>query len=302
VRKLILLSFLLSFLLLANISFAQIQYYGIDTTVNDKGKAFVKLTITFAKPEKNLKFNIIGRIENFTATSIAGPVNCDVESGAITFINCDIPMTQEKRTVEISFETDDFVKKFEDKFYFDADLSLNKPVDQVYATVKLSEIFRLADQDLADKISFPQNVTTISEFGRRIMIVWKLSNMIESQPLRFQFFYEEIQPPAIFSIRLRYFVVLGVVASSIIIYLIYRFKRKPEKLILSVLDDFERKVVDVIVASGGTVNQKKVVQETNLSKAKVSRVVKSLVERGVIEVERLGRTNKLKLIKKKFEM
>lgn len=301
-RKLILLSFLLSFLLLANISFAQIQYYGIDTTVNDKGKSFVKLTITFAKPEKNLKFNIIGRIENFTATSIAGPVNCEVKSGAITFINCDIPLTQEKRTVEISFETDDFVKKIENKFYFDGDFSLNKPISELYATVKLSEIFRLAGQDLAGKISFPQNVTTISEFGRRIMIVWKLSNLIESQPLRFQFFYEEIQPAPLFSIRLRYFVALGVVAASIIIYLIFRFKRKPEKLILSVLDDFERKVVDVIVAAGGTVNQKKVVQDTNLSKAKVSRVVKSLVERGVIEVERLGRTNKLKLMKKKFEM
>ena len=49
-------------------------------------------------------------------------------------------------------------------------------------------------------------------------------------------------------------------------------------------------------------NQRKIVQETNLSKAKVSRVVKSLVERGVIEVERIGRTNKLKILKKKFMM
>jgi uncharacterized membrane protein len=59
--------------------------------------------------------------------------------------------------------------------------------------------------------------------------------------------------------------------------------------------------MDVIIASGGTVNQRKVVQETNLSKAKVSRVVKSLEERGLIEVERLGRTNKLKARKKILE-
>jgi uncharacterized membrane protein len=71
-------------------------------------------------------------------------------------------------------------------------------------------------------------------------------------------------------------------------------------LVLSVLDDFERKVLDVIVNAGGTVNQKKVVQETNLSKAKVSRVVQDLVKRGLIQAERLGRTNKLKLVKKKL--
>jgi len=301
VKQLTLLSFLLVFILLANIAFAQVQYYGIDATVNDNGRTFVKLTITFANPEKKLNFNIIGKVENFSASSIAGPVNCNLQSDSISFINCNLSLTRDKRTVETSFETNDFVKKLGDKFYFDADLSLNKPIDQVYASVKLSEIFRLADQDLAEKISFPQNVTTISELGRRIMIVWNLKN-IESQPLRFQFFYEELQPAPIFTIRLRYFLAFGVLAASVIAYLIFRFKTKPEKLILSVLDDFERKVVDVIVASGGIVNQKKVVQETNLSKAKVSRVVKSLVDRGIVEIERLGRTNKLKLIKKKFEI
>jgi uncharacterized membrane protein len=292
----------LVFILLANIAFAQVQYYGIDATVNEKGRTFVKLAITFATPEKKLNFNIIGKVENFSASSIAGPVNCNVQSDAISFINCNLSLTRDKRAVEMSFETNDFVKKFGDKFYFDGDLSLNRPISQVYTSVKLSEIFRLADQDLSDKISFPQNVTTVSDLGRRIMIVWNLANIPQVQPLRFQFFYEELQPPPVFSIRLRYFAAFGIVATSIIIYLIFRFKRKPEKLILSVLDDYERKVMDVIVAGGGTVNQKRVVQETNLSKAKVSRVIKSLVERGVVEVERLGRTNKLKLIKKKFEI
>lgn len=301
-KQITLLSFLLALILLTNIAFAQVQYYGIDATVNENGRTFVKLVITFATPEKKLNFDIIGKIENFSASSIAGPVNCNVQSDAISFINCNLSLTQDKRTVEMSFETNDFVKKFGDKFYFDGDLSLNRPINQVYTSVKLSEIFRLADQDLSDKISFPQNVTTVSDLGRRIMIVWNLANIPQVQPLRFQFFYEELQPPPVFSIRLRYFAAFGIVATSIIIYLIFRFKRKPEKLILSVLDDYERKVMDVIVAGGGTVNQKRVVQETNLSKAKVSRVVKSLVERGIVEVERLGRTNKLKLIKKKFEI
>jgi uncharacterized membrane protein len=55
-----------------------------------------------------------------------------------------------------------------------------------------------------------------------------------------------------------------------------------------------------ISQAGGEINQRKVVQETNLSKAKVSRVVKTLAERGLIEIKRSGRTNKLKMVKKKI--
>ena len=84
-------------------------------------------------------------------------------------------------------------------------------------------------------------------------------------------------------------------------FFFYRNIKKPKEVILSVLDDFERKVVEVITNAGGEINQRKVVQETNLSKAKVSRVVKRLQERGLIDVTRLGRTNKLKLVQKKFE-
>jgi uncharacterized membrane protein len=91
-----------------------------------------------------------------------------------------------------------------------------------------------------------------------------------------------------------------IVALFISTFLYFRFLRKPEKIILSVLDEFERKVFDVI-KEAGEINQKKVAQLTNLSKAKVSRVVKSLAERGLIEVERLGRTNKLKIVKKKLK-
>ena len=81
---------------------------------------------------------------------------------------------------------------------------------------------------------------------------------------------------------------------------IFKRIKKPAEVIISVLDDYEKRVINIINAAGGEVNQRKVVQETNLSKAKVSRVVKNLQNRGLITVERIGRTNKLKLAKKKF--
>jgi len=279
---------------------AQVQYYGVDIDITEKTRSSVKMTLTFAQPESNFDFNIIGKIENFAATSNAGPINCIKLIGGISYINCTMNLTAEKRTVEMSFETDDFVKILEKTFFFDADMSINKNIGQVFVSVKLPQGAGLLAGDMvAAKISYYENSTKITD-GRRIIIQWNLNNIQARQPLRFQFLYENVEVPPIFSIRLRYFVLMGVAAAAIIAFLIYRYKIKPEKLVLSVLDDYERKVIDIISANKGVANQKKIVQETNLSKAKISRVVKSLAERGLIEVERSGRTNILKIVKKKF--
>jgi hypothetical protein len=243
----------------------------------------------------------LGRIENFNATSIAGPVNCNVSVSGISSVNCNLALTAEKRTIEIDFQTNDFVKNLDKKFYFDVDFSLNKNVNQVFASVKLPEGMALAQEGVQGRLSYPENTTIISD-GRHIIVIWRLTNLSSSQPIGLQILYEQLQEPVPIQIRLRYIAVFGVAVVGILIFAYIRFFRKPEKMILSVLDEFERKVVNILSATEGAVNQKKVVQETNLSKAKVSRVVKSLFERGLIEVERVGRTNKLKLVKKKFKV
>jgi len=295
------ISFLFTFLLLFTSVYAQVQYYGINTVLDEGGRSSVKLTITFERPETFFGLNILGRIENFNATSIAGPINCNVSVSGTSSVNCNLALTSEKRTIEIDFETNDFVKKLDNKFYFDADLSLNKNIDQVFASVRLPESMALAEEDVQGRLSYPENTTIISD-GRHIIVIWKLDGLSSTQPVRLQVLYEQLQVPVPIQIRLRYVAIFTVAVAGILVFVYIRYFRKPEKMILSVLDEFERKVVGVLSATDGAVNQKKVVQETNLSKAKVSRVVKSLLERGLIEVERVGRTNKLKLVKKKFKV
>jgi predicted transcriptional regulator len=301
VKQLTIVSFLLVFLLLATSVYAQVQYYGIDIVLDEKGRSSVRLTITFEKPETSFKFKILGRIEKFNMTSIAGPVSCSVDVSGISSIACSLSLTTEKRTIDIVFETGDFVKVLGNKFYFDVDLSLNKNIDQVFVSLRLPEGMALSNETIPGRLSYPENTTTISD-GRHIIIIWKLTGVKSDQSIRLQALYEQLQMPLPFQLRLRYIAVFGVAVAGVLAFTYIRYFRKPEKLILSVLDEFERKVINVIVATEGVVNQKKVVQETNLSKAKISRVVKSLVERGLIEVERVGRTNKLKLVKKKFRL
>jgi uncharacterized membrane protein len=273
---------------------AQIRY-SVDTDVKEDGSTLNKLTITFPHPETHFSFTVKGEVKSFNATSNAGPVVCSVDTGVVSFVSCTLNLTQEKRTLYIDFETKDFVK-IGDKYYFDGDFTLNKDINYMSVSVRLPE----GMAPVKDKGLFPPDAVANWDLaGRRLTVVWNLNDIKSDQVLRFQILYERLQQPPL---RLSYFIIGGVVAAIIIILFILYRMRKSEQLILSVLDDFEKKVMDVIIAADGIVNQKKVVQETNLSKAKVSRVVKSLVERGVIEVERRGRANILKLVKKKFKI
>lgn len=299
-KKALISSFLFLFIIFSTAS-AQIQYYGFDASLSEGGIAKVKLIITFLQPEKEFELSFIGRIEKFNSSSAGIPIDCEVNPGGISYVKCELNLTQERRTIELNFETKDFVRRIEDKFYFDADLSLGKDVSSLSVSVKLPEGFWLVGEEVKGRLSFPENATILSD-GRRHIITWKFVDVGKEESLRFQVLYERVSP---YTEHPKWFFYVGIFVAvfvAVFIFTYFKFLRKQEKIILSVLDEFERKVMDAINQAGGTTTQKKVVQATNLSKAKVSRVVKNLVERGLIEVERLGRTNKLKIVKKKFKI
>jgi len=298
VKLIAFMSFLMAFTLFSVTALAQVQFYGMDIFIDKEGVSSVNITITYAKPEAKFQSTVIGRIRNFQAKDIDGPINCSLDVSGISNINCNLNLTKEKRSIEMSFETNDFVKTLENKFFFSNDFGLNRNITNVHSSIRLAEGFAISDPEKT--ISFPESVTTISD-GRRIILVWKMKDVRADERLKFEFLYEQLPGFLPFVFRLRYIAVFGAAVATVFGIIWLRYFRKPENLVLSVLDDFERKVMDIIVANNGVANQKKIVQETNLSKAKISRVVKSLVERGLLEIERTGRTNKLKLVKKKFQ-
>jgi predicted transcriptional regulator len=285
-------SFFIVLILLSPTILANLQYYGVDVMLDQKGKSSLKYTFTFDGPVKVFNFTVVGQIEDFQATSTAGLVNCNVVVRGVSNINCDLPLTEEKRTVEMIMTTQDFTKSLGKSFLFSGDFSLDQKVDQFTLSLTLPEGMALSDT--RNTLSFPENSTKVSD-GRHIIVVWKLEN-VAGQALSFQALYEPAQQVPSFI----WYFVGGVTVVSVAVFFIVRKIRRPEEVILSVLDDYERNVVRIISQAGGEINQRKIVQQTNLSKAKVSRVVKALEERGIVVVERLGRTNKVKLVKKKI--
>ena len=290
-------SFLLTIVSLTSTAFAQVAYYGIDVILAEDGTSEVKLTITFRESVKIFNTTVIGRVSNFTATSNAGPVYCDVNVKGATDIGCSLGLTKDQRTVIFSFKTPDFVKQLDDKFFFSNDFSIDGNSDRVFASIRLPAGMAIVP-DI--KLPFSDNVDILSEGN---IIVWSLSNFEDGREINLEALYERLPIPffaQLGQLGIRNVVIIAIFIGGVLAFLFIRYVRQSEKLVLSVLDEFERKVVDIIAANQGEVNQRKVVQETNLSKAKVSRVVKSLAERGLIEVQRLGRTNKLRLVKKKL--
>lgn len=291
-KVLSIISFSLILVLFSSTAFARLQYYGANVKLDEKGGSVADLTFTFAEPVKTFNFTVLGRVADLRASSIAGTVNCSVAVSGISQINCDLPLTEEKRTVEMELRTDDFTKPLGKKFLFSADFSINQKIDQFTLSLTLPEGMALSDSE--SRLSFPENNTKVSD-GRHIIVIWNLYN-IDGQSLVFQALYE----PVLDTPSLIIYFVIGIAVVSIGIFFIIRKIKKPQEVILSVLDDYERNVVTIISQAGGEINQRKIVQQANLSKAKISRVVKALEERGIVTIERLGRTNKIKLVKKKI--
>lgn len=294
VKRFATVSFLLTIVSLVNMTSAQFAYYGVDTILADDGTADVKLTLTFKDPVNTFNTTIIGRVSNFTANSNAGPVYCNVVVRGTSEIGCSLRLNKEQRTVNIGFKTSDFVKQLDDRFFFSNDFSIDSNVDRIFASIRLPSRMAVVKDG---KMSFPESADILSE---GTIIVWTFSNVNSNQNLKLELLYERLPTPFFEQLRIRYIIIFGLVAGAMIAFLLLRYFKRSEQMVLSVLDEYERKIVDVIAANQGEVNQRKVVQDTNLSKAKVSRVVKSLTQRGLIEVQRLGRTNKLKLIKNKL--
>src|SRR6058998_2027030 len=73
--------------------------------------------------------------------------------------------------------------------------------------------------------------------------------------------------------------------------------RENTAVVLKTLKPEERSIVNVLDAHGGTYLQKYITKEAGLSRLKTHRVVAALSERGIVQVEKSGNTNQVKLAK-----
>lgn len=74
-----------------------------------------------------------------------------------------------------------------------------------------------------------------------------------------------------------------------------RSKRKAKELAVKLMRGDERKIVEILMNSGGELTQTEICKETGFSKAKVSRLLDELEKRGVVERREIGRLKFVRL-------
>jgi uncharacterized membrane protein len=214
-----------------------------------------------------------------------------------TNILCNLKAS-DRTVVVISYDSDKKVSKKDNYFIFEDSFKINSDTDTVSFLIKLPEGTGLKEPI---ENSYSPSGALIGSDGRRTIINWIGNDLKKGQSFDVSIAYEKIGEVVVSEIPVQiiFIIIILIVAGSIIFYQFY-WKNRNVEIILPILKKDEKKIFDIIMKHGSGVNQKIIVNESGYSKAKVSKVLKSLTERGILKLERIGRKNKVH-IEKNFE-
>jgi uncharacterized membrane protein len=284
---------LILFILFSVPAFSQrIYQYGITAEIFENNTVSYKLTLIFVN-SSNQTFTIpIGFPNNINMNS---DTDCKVQSGTLeTSIVCNI-VSPNKTTVVVTYDSSQKVEK--NKYYLFTDsFRINSDTDSIPILIKLPEGTGLREP--IEGSYSPENALIGSD-GRRTIVNWQMNNLKKGDRIDISIAYERIGEVVISEVPLQIIaMIIVLIAVSVGVFYQFYWKNKNIKLILPILKKDEKKIFDTITKHGSGVNQKIIVNDSGYSKAKVSKVLKSLEERGVLKLERIGRKNKVHIDKK----
>ncbi len=277
----------------------QLEYYGIESSINDDMSIKTIMTIKFAEPIKAYDFTIDYKAYNLTAASNFDSARCTLTNeGNRSRIACDMAgITDSKNLLTLTFYSKDSISAFQGRYNFSADYGISSPINESFILIKIPRSSVLSEE-IANQSYAPRDGKILSD-GKNIMVYWQRENLTATDDMRFSVSYAIQIAGAAFS-NLFVVSIAGIVIFSVAIYV----RRGDDTdntadVVTSVLNSDEKKVVDILARHGGKAGQKIIVRESDFSKAKISRLVKNLKERGVVDIEPIsGRENRIIL---KFE-
>jgi uncharacterized membrane protein len=218
--------------------------------------------------------------------------SCIITSGVQKIIQCK----PESDRIKIAYSSKEMVKATSDISFFSYDMPIMWTTKHIAIRLELPLGYALTDKVLVP-VSPPN--TEVGTDGRKIFIKWEFSNKEQEDIIPLRVYYEKAgqsSAPRFYGIM----IAVSVSALTILAVFYLRVVKKKPELVLSVLNEAERIVVEILQNQPEEeVDQRKIVALSGFSKAKVSRIIHSLEERGVVETIRLGRKNKV-ILKKKF--
>ena len=215
----------------------------------------------------------------------------EVEDKYILSIIHEIPSKTTKR-VYVEFEREFSVDRIGDIYLFGLEQKIPENVKRFEILVKLPEGAILANLTEMSPVSPEPNLITSD--GRRIILSWAKTNVSQAEDFRVIAAFERTDSTQednnLFLTSAA--VILGL--SGIIILLIYFFKNKEPRILAVGLDKDEKKIYEFILLKKQT-KQKEIQKELNMSKARLSKLIRKLEEKELIEKKPVGRTNLIKI-------
>lgn len=228
-----------------------------------------------------------------TARDGIGELSCTVQAFSTgKELLCD-PRARTNYTVEITYRGR-LVDQLMSGKRFTYERSVSVPTDQVNVRVTLPEGYGLVERSTPYE---PADAQVGSE-GRRIFLRWTEENPELASRLRYMVRYEEVAAferiPTWQLAGISLIFLLGL--AGIAVYV--RRGRERGKTIASifpVLKEDEQEVLRYIIEEDGEIEQREIVSSLSYSKAKISRLVSDLEDRGLVEKEKAGRVNVVRL-------
>lgn len=220
------------------------------------------------------------------------PIECNVSEFQIgSDIQCEAP-EKENVSLDLEFTATNLVESRNGYNIFQYSHSVYRPTDRYEMTVILPENADIVENTNRTEETIIPGTGEIGETDGRTSVTWEKQPRL-GEILSFQTIYQVDSSENGLS---PVYVLLAILASLGVAYIIVRMSDEEETIDL---ESDEEEVVDIIRDNGGEMLQKDVVSESEYSKAKISGVVSSLVDKEVVTKEKEGRSNKLVLKKMK---
>jgi len=269
-------------LLTTSVLGSHIDDYEITFTPVKKGiQEEISLTLTPDEDTEVITYTFEEQLKEVYATSGEGS---DYEVDGKTLYVFDLFEKGKDKRISISFITSDFIEKKNDLYVFSFTFHPPETIS-LKVTYILPKDYALAEIDPAISPSPKEMLTD----GRDKEIIWQFDSLNEST--NFIVLYEK---------RSFAGVTLGIVLVSIIgiviILLLLKKNTDSKKVAHGTLDHNELAVV-ALLSERPERTQKELVKLTNFSKAKMSKIIRKLEQKGVLEKKAYMTTNKFALNK-----
>lgn len=234
-------------------------------------------------PVREMQVEINGRRVNceFEEMTLGGEIRCPTD-------------LRENFTVKMNYRTSGLTRSVNGVNIFRYSQSIYRPIEEYNFRVSLPEGTGIIDQEnVSTPVIEPAGGEVGSE-GRRIYVDWTGQPSL-GDTRSYQVTYEQLSPD-----YSNIVIAITVVLLSIGLYRFYlRQKSRSESQdIIDSLTEDEREVFEILMAEEDML-QKDIVDASEYSKAKISGVISSLEEEGLIIKEKEGRSNRI-YVKEEF--